>query len=127
MVAAVHPWGHHDGFEQILGPERDIDIGVVELRGPGQEAVKNHQTPKRRAPNDYHGAFHGAGDNELADMKPQRRGDVNFHVAVMGLVKTPEKTDLVVGQMHPIVPAVQDNHSGCDLGESAESEERSQA
>ena len=126
-MAAMHPWGHHDCLDQILNPERDIDIAVVELRCPSEETIKNDQTPKRWAPNDYHGAFHSAGDNELADVKPQCRGYVNLHVSVMGPVKTPEKTDLVVGQMHPVVPKVEGNYSSYDLREATEPEECGEA
>lgn len=122
-MAAMHPRSHNDCFDQILNPKRNIDIAVVELRCSGEETVKNHQTPKRWTPNDYHGAFHNAGDNEFADVEPQRRGYVNFHITVMGPVKTPEKTDLVVGKVHPVVPAVEGNYSCDDLRESTESEE----
>jgi hypothetical protein len=88
-VTPVHPWGYDDSLDDILHPERNVQVTVMKLGSTVQEQIEDYQTCQGRAPDKDHETFYSGRNNQFTDVKTSGRGDVNFHVAVMGPVEPP--------------------------------------
>jgi hypothetical protein len=127
VVTPVHPGCDDSFFQNILQPCWNIQITVVKLGSTGQEDVEDYQTCQRRPPEKDHETFYAGGYDQFSDMKSCRGCDIDFHIAVMGLVETPKEPNPVICPVHPVIPEIENYYRAENFGSTVKSEEMSEA
>src|SRR5665213_4731 len=79
-------------------------IGVMKKRGQSHHSFKYHHRIKRNRKDEYNNTAHQSRKHHLAEMKSDRRGRIQHFIAVMHLMKTPQKWHDMIDAVPAINP-----------------------